>query len=244
MNPALCYLNWIRSESSSYPEFLYNYNNSKQIKMPLNNTIENCEFPKSVKFGKLSTLINTVLGDSVIIGSFSKMAYSKLGTMSYIGDYTVVIDSVIAKFTCISWGVTIGPEEHDFNRVTSHSFLYSKKSFQLVKEKMYSPFDKKCIIGNDVWIGCNSTILRGVTIGDGAVIGANSLVNKDVPPYAIVVGSPAKIIKYRFSDEIIEGFLKLKWWDFPMSVITEHSELFALEPTLAVIEKIRKIANK
>ena len=121
--------------------------------------------------------------------------------------YCFVINAEIAKFTSISWGVTIGPEEHDFNRVTNHSFLYSTKSFQLVKEKIYSPITKECTIGNDVWIGCNSTVLRGVAIGDGAVIGANSLVNKDVPPYAIVVGSPAKIIKYRFSEEIIEALV-------------------------------------
>jgi len=106
---------------------------------------------------------------------------------------------------------------------------------------MYSPFVKECVIGNDVWIGCNSTILRGVTIGNGAVIGANSLVNKDVPPYAIVVGSPAKIIKYRFDEEIIQALLKIKWWDYPLEIISQHAELFALEPTLDVIDKIRGI---
>lgn len=208
------------------------------------NTIENCKFHKSVRFGKLSTLINTSLEEQVMIGSFSKITYSKMGAMSYIGDYTVVINSIIGKFTSISWGVTIGPEEHDFNRVTNHSFLYSTKSFQLVKEKMYSPFVKECVIGNDVWIGCNSTILRGVTIGDGAVIGANSLVNKDVPPYAIVVGSPAKIIKYRFDKEIIQALLKVKWWDYPLEIISEYAELFALEPTLDVINKIKNISEK
>jgi len=98
-----------------------------------NNTVENCEFHKSVRFGKLSTLINTSLEEQVMIGSFSKITYSKMGVMSYIGDYTVVINSIIGKFTSVSWGVTIGPEEHDFNRVTNHSFLYSTKSFQLVK---------------------------------------------------------------------------------------------------------------
>ena len=162
------------------------------------NIIENCSFPIDYKIGKMNTLINAKLDEGVMIGNFSKMAYSQMGTMSYIGDYTVVINSIIKKFTSISWGVTIGPEEHDYSRVTNHSFLYSTKSFQLVKEKQYSPFVSECVIGNDVWIGCNSTILRGVVVGDGAVIGANSLVNKDVPPYAIVVGSPAKIIKYRF----------------------------------------------
>lgn len=209
--------------------------------MEFENDIINCNIASSVKFGKLTTLINTELGEECMIGSFSKMAYSKMGIMSYIGDYTVVINSNIGKFTSISWGVTIGPEEHDFNRVTNHSFLYSTKSFQLVDEKKYSPFHKECTIGNDVWIGCNSTILRGVRIGDGAVIGANSLVNKDVPPYAIVVGSPARIIKYRFSKEIIDGFLALKWWDLSIASISKNADLFALEPTLKVLELLKKV---
>lgn len=206
-----------------------------------NNTIEQSFVHESAKLGKLLTLINTQIGESCLVGSFSKMAYSSMESLSYIGDYTVVINSKIGKFTSISWGVTIGPEEHDYSRVTNHSFLYSLKAFNLTPLKHYSPFEKECEIGNDVWIGCNSTILRGVKIGHGAVIGANSLVNKDVPPYAIVVGSPAKIIKYRFSPDVIEAMLELAWWNLPLDKIAEHTDFFAAQPTLEVIEKIRKI---
>lgn len=204
----------------------------------LNNKIEQCSIDETAKIGELNTLIRTELGQECMIGSFSKMAYSSMGRMSYIGDYTTVINSQIGNFTSISWGVTIGPEEHDYTRVTNHSFLYSTKSFQLVDKKQYSPFEKKCVIGHDVWIGCNSTILRGVSIGHGAVIGANSLVNKDVPPYAIVVGSPAKMIRFRFEDNIIEGLLKTKWWDLPLEIISQNAELFAKEPNLEVINKM------
>ena len=70
-------------------------------------------------------------------------------------------------------------------------------------------------IANDVWLGQNSTIMSGLTVGDGAVVGASSLVTKDVPPYAIVGGNPARIIKYRFSPELIRRFLQIKWWDWP-----------------------------
>jgi acetyltransferase-like isoleucine patch superfamily enzyme len=203
--------------------------------------IEDCKISDTTKIGKLSTLIRTKLGDETMVGDFSKMAYSNMDRMSYIGDYTVVINSEIGKFSSISWGVTIGPEEHDFNRVTNHSFLYSTKSFKLVQRKMYSPFEKKCTIGNDVWIGCNSTILRGVKIGDGAVIGANSLVNKDVPPYAIVAGSPAKILKYRFEPNIILALLDVKWWDLPIKTISENAQIFAETPSIEIISKIQKL---
>lgn len=202
---------------------------------------EDCTLSLDVKVGAMSNLLKTTLGQMCMVGSFSKMAYSSMDDLSYIGDYTIVINSVIKKFASISWGVTIGPEEHDYKRVTNHSFLYSLKSFELTPYKHYSPFEKECVIGNDVWIGCNSTILRGVTIGDGAVIGANSLVTKDVPPYAIVVGSPAKIIKYRFEKNIIEMLLKLEWWNIPVSIIKSNSELFAAEPTIEVIEALGKL---
>ena len=68
------------------------------------------------------------------------------------------------------------------------------------------------IIGNDVWIGCNTIVLSGVTIGDGAIIGAGSIVTKDVPPFAVVIGAPAKIVKYRFEKNIIEKLMEIKWW--------------------------------
>jgi virginiamycin A acetyltransferase len=72
----------------------------------------------------------------------------------------------------------------------------------------------RCKIGNDVWIGENVLVKAGVSIGHGAIIGANSFVNKDIPPYAIAVGSPTKIIKYRFDEGIIKKLLELKWWDY------------------------------
>ena len=78
---------------------------------------------------------------------------------------------------------------------------------------------KKVTIGNDVWIGIKATIMPNITIGDGAVIGANAVVTKDVPPYAVVVGVPAKIIKYRFDEEIIKDLLELKWWNYSESFI-------------------------
>lgn len=76
-------------------------------------------------------------------------------------------------------------------------------------------------IGNDVWIGNSVTLYSGVTIGDGAVVAGNSVVTKDVPPYAIVGGNPAKVIKYRFPPDITSQLLELKWWDFPIEVIRE-----------------------
>ncbi|ESY56089.1 MULTISPECIES: CatB-related O-acetyltransferase [unclassified Mesorhizobium] len=84
------------------------------------------------------------------------------------------------------------------------------------------------IVGNDVWIGTRAIILAGVTIGDGAVIAAGGVVTKDVPPYAIVGGNPAKLIRYRFSDETIEAMRNIRWWDWPVGVIKRQKAAFEL----------------
>ena len=94
-------------------------------------------------------------------------------------------------------------------------------------------------VGNDVWIGAKSTIMSGVKIGDGAVIGSGSVVAKDVPPYAIVVGNPAKIIKYRFDENQIEDLLKISWWNWPENKIKEEAMLLWSKDINFFIDKHR-----
>jgi acetyltransferase-like isoleucine patch superfamily enzyme len=207
----------------------------------LENDIQHSQLPASVKLGQLCRVLHSQLGEKCMVGSFSKLAYTRMGDLSYVGDYTTVIQTEIGKFTSISWGVTLGPEEHDYTRITNHSFLYSMRSFDLTPREHYDPRASECRVGHDVWIGCNSTILRGVRVGNGAVIGANALVGQDVPAYAIAVGSPARVIKYRFEAPIIDALLELAWWDIPISTISQHTELFAARPTLEAIERIAEL---
>lgn len=93
---------------------------------------------------------------------------------------------------------------------------------------VYAGNDKKfgVIIGNDVWIGHGATIMGGVTIRDGAIVAANATVTRDVPPYAIVGGLPAKVLSYRFSEAQINALLKIKWWDWPAEKIHDHASEF------------------
>ena len=104
---------------------------------------------------------------------------------------------------------------------------------------------KKVIIGNDVWIGSHALILGGVKIGDGAVIGAGAVVTKDVPPYAVVGGVPARIIKYRFSQEIIDKLLEIKWWNLPENILKENIKLFQTDNiTFDLLQKFSQLKKE
>ena len=131
--------------------------------------------------------------------------------------------TTIGKFCSIASGVTIGATEHPMSFLSTHAFTYEKdcdkKNYGNISNQnnIYdiSHLTPPCEIGHDVWIGSNAFIKAGVKIGTGAVIGANAVVTKDVPPYAIVGGVPAKIIRHRFAPEIIEQLLKSEWWNLP-----------------------------
>jgi len=96
------------------------------------------------------------------------------------------------------------------------------------------------VIGNDVWLGYKSLILSGISIGDGAVIAAGSIITKDVPPYAIVGGNPAKIIRYRFSDDIIARLLKTKWWEWEKKKVEEYLPYLLSDDIDFFLEKVEK----
>ena len=165
-----------------------------------------------------------------------------------IGAYTYVtgnsnfrfVDS-IGRFCMIADDVCIGFPEHNYRNITAHAIFDLPNgnlfgdyySYQNSKENNYNLIrknmkenrnykkDKYIIIGNDVWIGHGAIILRGVEIGDGAVIGAGAVVACDVPAYSIVSGNPARVVKYRFSDEIINRLIAVKWWDYGPEILKD-----------------------
>lgn len=192
-----------------------------------------------------ANVVHSVLGEYTSVGDFSKVEESKLddyaridrynyiwkshiGRHSYTGKNTSIIDSSIGNFASISWNVTIGGANHNYNKITTHSFLYNDIDNIRPDNSgiAYDRFTEKCDIENDVWIGTGAIILRDVHIGNGAVIAAGSIVTKDVSDYAVVAGNPAKVIKYRFDENMIERLLKLKWWDWPDEKIKDNYHFF------------------
>ena len=139
--------------------------------------------------------------------------------------YDTTTRCTIGCFCCIALDVKIIlGGEHKINTASLYPFEhFSEFSDVTNTENHFSKGD--VTIGNDVWIGNGATILSGVTVGNGAVIGACAVVTKDVPPYAIVAGNPAKIIRYRFDEETIAALQKIKWWDWEILKIKEKLSL-------------------
>lgn len=153
---------------------------------------------------------------SDVLGDFT------LGKGSYIsGPYAYVDGAKIGRYTSIARFATIGVKGHNYNWVTTSPIITSPV-YNIVNQSVTPPPKDNVVIGNDVWIGMYAIINRGIRVGDGAVVASGAVVTKDVPPYAIVGGNPARIIKYRFDHEIIEKLLKIKWWDWDDGLIRDR----------------------
>jgi acetyltransferase-like isoleucine patch superfamily enzyme len=164
----------------------------------LSEKIIDSEIDKNCKINIPSTLKKVSIGKGTYISKNSSISYTSIGRFCSIGP----------NFIC-GWGI------HPLTSLSTSPTFYStakQAGFTYVDKDLFDE-RKPISIGNDVFIGANVIILDGVTIGDGAVIGAGAVVNKDIPPYAIAVGSPIRVVKYRFQEDVIEKLLQFKWWE-------------------------------
>lgn len=206
---------------------------------------------KSFLDGAVTLGKNNSVEESQISGHFTSLEGCKVhhaslnGTIS-IGKFTSLwgpnLDLftgsqkvVIGNFCSIARNVTFQTYNHNSKKITSY-FIGQN----LFKEKWENETVSKgdILLQNDVWIGAHSVILGGVTIHNGSIVAANSVVTKDVPPYSIVAGTPAKVIGYRFDEEIIEKLLELKWWDWTIEKITKNKRLFENELNKEMLDTI------
>ena len=181
---------------------------------------------------------NTFFEGKNVLAEFSGLSGSYIGRASYLGRKTELTKVRIGRYTCIGPEVVNVLGSHPtrefvaihpcfYSMMEQCGFTYSEE--QLYEEYAYADENKRYsnIIGNDVWIGQRVMLMQGVTIGDGAVIAAGAVVTKDVPPYAIMGGVPAKIIGWRFKEKEKDFLLQLKWWEKEEEWIEKYSGLFS-----------------
>ncbi len=163
-------------------------------------------------------LRNCVLGNFTDIAERVVLAECTIGDYSYIERHVEAIYTTIGKFCAIAADVRLNALNHPLERISQHKITYRPNEY-FVGAKVDKNFrelrqNARVVIGHDVWIGHGAIVLPGLTIGHGAIIAAGAVVTKDVKPYAIVAGVPAKPIKWRFKKSIRERIIKLQWWDW------------------------------
>jgi len=181
------------------------------------------------------------LGAWTAVGARTTIAESTMGDYSYVVNDSSIIYSEIGKFCSIAAHTRINPGNHPLERVALHHFTYRSKSYQLGPEDDRAFFDwrraHKVVLGHDVWIGHGAVLLPGVSVGTGAAIGAGAVVSKDVPPFAIAVGVPAKVLRFRFPQAIQEKLLELAWWDWSREQLAGALEDFRHMSVEEFVEK-------
>ena len=171
---------------------------------------------------------NTIIHRNVHILENCIVNNSEIYSYSYLGKNCLIQNATIGKFCSIANDVSIGLGNHPLDYFSTSPLFYRKQNtfkINLIEKDLQFEEYLPVSIGNDVWIGSRSIILDGISIGNGSVIAANSVVTKDVAPYSVMGGVPAKLIKYRFSDKKIYELNNGKWWDMDLSKIKSHFKL-------------------
>ena len=190
----------------------------------------NSVYPRRYKNSKIESYIvdESILGEELIIRKdvFISNSLKRLGSYTYIGDRAEILNcDGIGRYVSISHDVKIGLENHKLDGIGTSPVFYSKQRGWVDRNSIERQVP--VAVGDDVLISANAMIMSGVKIGTGAVVGAGAFVNKDVPPYAIVAGIPAKIIRYRFDEATIERLLKSEWWKLDKSELVRHKDRFS-----------------
>lgn len=178
------------------------------------------------KYLRGKSIIRSDIHRTASIASGCNIIDSIIGKYSYTGYDVIIANCRIGSFCSLAEGVIIGGAEHPMSWVSTSPVFenvnHSGPKKRFTKLDLEPP--KTTYIGNDVWIGNRAIIKQGLTIGDGAVIGAGAVVTKDVEPYSIVVGCPAKHIRYRFDTKVIKDLLHIKWWDMSDEILSTLSK--------------------
>jgi acetyltransferase-like isoleucine patch superfamily enzyme len=184
---------------------------------------------KSVRIEYMAELSKVSFEGTNKVYKFARLRDVSLGFFSYVSRGTQVYNAEVGKFTCIGPETIIGPGEHPVRGyISSHPAFYSTlaQAGTTFSDQDYVEEIPRTLIGHNVWIGARVIIRAGVTVGDGAVIAAGSIVVKDVAPYTVVGGAPARVIRDRFDEPVKMLVMASEWWNWPTEKLSKHAAAF------------------
>lgn len=181
-----------------------------------------------------ATVRKSEIGGWTAIGPHCSISESTFGDYSYLAGHVSMVWTDVGKFTSIAAQTRINPGNHPTWRVTQHHSTYRRVQYGFDTQDDTDFFKWRkahhCSIGHDVWIGHGTTVIAGKNIGTGAVVGSGAVVTKDIPPYAVAVGVPARVIKFRFPPDVIEKLMAIQWWDWDRATLVDRfKDLLDLE---------------
>jgi phosphonate metabolism protein (transferase hexapeptide repeat family) len=195
---------------------------------------------------RTASVRGTSFGAYCEVGQRTKIAESAFGDYSYVVNDSDIIYTTVGKFCSIAAHTRINPGNHPLERVALNHFTYRSSAYDLGPDDP-DFFDWRrgfrCVLGHDVWIGHGAIVLPGRSVGNGAAVAAGAVVTHDVPAFAIVVGTPAKILRYRFTPEIVAALERIAWWDWPHGRLKQAMTDFRGLGAEAFCEKYDSVAK-
>ncbi len=195
----------------------------KSVKLHSSLRMENSNIADNVELGRNSIISRSTLSNNVRIYDNCFLYKTKIDSHTYVNQYAQLLRVNIGKYCSIASHVYVGAAPHPMDRITTHPMTFLNDFGHFIEEddpEVKSMREEtRTSIGHDVWIGQGVVVMPNIGINSGAIIGAHSVVTKDVPPFAIVAGNPAKVIRYRFDDETIQKLMSIAWWDWDETLI-------------------------
>jgi len=186
---------------------------------------KSCLIKSPEKLDPFCILDRVNFDQGVMVSRHASVTSSEIGRYTSVGRNTKVTHAKIGSFCAISWDCTINAIFHPISHMTISAFPYAPHVGGFVSKRVQEY--KEVVIGHDVWLGAQCIIMPGVSIGDGAIIGAGSVVTKSVAPYEVVCGNPARHLRWRFPEEVRSKLQEIQWWHWSDSQIKENIDLFS-----------------
>ncbi len=196
---------------------------------------------KNSEVSVFATVIATNISKNSIVKPFAHVERCNIGKYSSLGTFCAAFDCDIGNFVSIARDVYIGGASHPLNYVSTSGFFYINptKKTNAISNREYNWHSKKTTIGPDVWIGAKAIVLSGRTIGCGSVVGAGAVVTKDIPPYEVWGGNPARFIRKRFDDNVITELLNSKWWELDYEKLKKIS--LYIDDSITFLNKLNEL---